>query len=83
MALIGPMILELYHFLDENAIATIRRSISLLVIRVVISWDSVFNCVLVWDQFICEQGSNYLVFEIKFHVISSQIKFGDFGDLEF
>jgi hypothetical protein len=44
------MILELYHFLDENVIATITRSVSLLVIRVVISWDSVFNCVLVWDQ---------------------------------
>jgi hypothetical protein len=56
LALIGPMILELYHFLDENVIATIRRSVSLLV---VISWDSVFNCVLVCDQFICEQGSNY------------------------
>jgi hypothetical protein len=70
------MLLELYHFLDENVIATIRRSISLLVIRVVISWDSVFNCDLVWDQSICEQGLNYLVFEIKFHVVSSQIKFG-------
>jgi hypothetical protein len=59
LALIGPMILELYHFLDENVIATIRRSVSLLVIRVVISSDNVFNCVLVWDRFICEQGSNY------------------------
>ncbi len=37
--------LELYHFLDENVIATIRRSVRFLVIRVVISWDSVFNCV--------------------------------------
>jgi hypothetical protein len=43
------MIPELYHFLDENVIATIRRSVSVLVTRVVISWDGVFNCVLVWD----------------------------------
>ncbi len=29
-----------------------------------ISWVSVVNCGLAWNQFRCEQGSNYLTVEI-------------------
>jgi hypothetical protein len=38
-----------------------------------ISWVTVVNCGLAWNQFMCEQGSNYLTVGIKIQVLSSQI----------